>query len=145
MKNIAISILLLMFGLSHVAAQMKPFSPCENLKVFDMTSSPDLGIVIYSSDAETVWNALRLANYAQEKGDTVVIFVVGKGVDVYMHDTSAFNIKELSIQFLTGGGNIYTCATCAQLRGTDEVQFCTITSIADLYAIVKRSKKIISF
>jgi uncharacterized protein involved in oxidation of intracellular sulfur len=135
----------MLFVQGNVAAQIKLFSPCENLKAFDMSSSPDLGIVIYSSDSETVWNALRLANYAQEKGDTVVIFVVGKGMDVYMHDTSAFNIKELSIQFLTGGGSIYTCATCAKLRGTDDVQFCTITSMADLYAIVKRSKKIISF
>jgi hypothetical protein len=30
--------------------------------------------VIYSNDAETVWNAFRLAYYSQSKGDTVSVF-----------------------------------------------------------------------
>ena len=48
---------------------------------FSSTSkSTSIGIVIYSNDTETVWNALRLANYSKNQGDTVSIFLLGKGV-----------------------------------------------------------------
>ena len=32
------------------------------------------GIIIYSNDAETVWNAFRFANFSLKEGDTVKIF-----------------------------------------------------------------------
>lgn len=120
-------------------------SHCDNVSAFNKNSNPDLGIVIYSNDPETVWNALRLANYSQSQGDTVVLFVIGKGVDIYLNDTSMFKINTLSQQFVANGGNIYTCATCAKLRGSEEVKSCTVTSLADLYIIIKKSKKTISF
>ena len=41
-----------------------------------------IGMVIYSNDTETVWNALRLANYSKNQGDTVRIFLLGKGVEL---------------------------------------------------------------
>jgi predicted peroxiredoxin len=128
-----------MNGFSQVA------SSCENVTTFSKNSKPDLGIVIYSGDAETVWNALRLATLSQSKGDTVVIYVLGKGVDVFMAENKTFDIKALSDKFWANGGQILTCATCAKLRGTEEVKSCTITSLADLYEIVKRSKKILTF
>jgi tRNA 2-thiouridine synthesizing protein D len=118
---------------------------CENLTSFSKAITPDIGIVISSGDAETVWNALRLGIVAQSKGDTVVIFVIGKAEDVFMNDSSKFEIKKTSEQFVGNGGNIYACATCAKMRHTDNVQTCTITSIFDLYEIVKRSRKILSF
>jgi len=121
------------------------FSACENVSAFNKNSRPDLAVVIYSNDAETVWNALRLAIVSQQKGDTVVVFVLGKGVDAYLKDTSGYKIHETSLTFLSNGGNIYTCATCAKHRNTEEVQYCTITSIADLYEIIQKSKKLISF
>jgi peroxiredoxin family protein len=121
------------------------FSGCENVSAFNKSSSPDMGIVISSGDSETVWNALRLGIAAQSKGDTVVIFVIGKGIDVFMKDTSSFNISKTSLQFVSNGGDIFTCATCAKLRHTENVEMCTITSIFDLYEIIKRSKKIITF
>jgi hypothetical protein len=75
----------------------------------------------------------------------VVVFVIGKAVDVFMKDTSKFDILKVSEQFVSEGGDIYTCATCAKMRNTDNVQMCTITSIFDLYEIVNRSKKVVSF
>lgn len=39
-------------------------------------------IVVYSNDVETVWNALRLANHSSVEGDTVCVFLLGKGVEV---------------------------------------------------------------
>jgi uncharacterized protein involved in oxidation of intracellular sulfur len=40
-----------------------------------------LGIIIYSNDPESVWNAFRLGNYAIKEGDEVKAFPSGKGVE----------------------------------------------------------------
>ncbi len=36
----------------------------------------NLGIVIYSNDAETVWNAFRLGVFALVKDDAVKVFII---------------------------------------------------------------------
>lgn len=130
---------------SAISAKAQLIQGCENVSAFNKSSTPDMGIIISSGDAETVWNALRLGIAAQSKGDTVVIFVISKAVDVFIKDTSNFDIPKTSLQFVSKGGDIYTCATCAAMRHTDNVQMCTITSIFDLYEIVKRSKKVVTF
>ena len=40
-----------------------------------------LGVVIYSNDAETVFQAFRLGNYALSQGDAVKVFLLAKGVE----------------------------------------------------------------
>src|SRR5664279_818749 len=94
------------------------FTACENVTAFSKSRTPDIGIVISSGDPETVWNGLRLAIAAQSKGDTVVIFVIGKAEDVFMNDSSKFDIPKTSQQFVSNGGDIYACATCAKMRHT---------------------------
>jgi len=141
-KNIILLWVILFIAISGKA---QLFSGCENVSAFSKSRTPDIGIVISSGDAETVWNALRLGIAAQSKGDTVVIFVISKAVDVFMKDSSKFDIPKTSFDFVSKGGDIYTCATCAKMRHTEEVQMCTITSVFDLYEIIKRSKKVVSF
>lgn len=143
MKRNIIALLLMLFVANGAYSQI--ISGCENVSAFNKTSKPDMGIIISSGDAETVWNALRLGIAAQSKGDTVVIFVISKAVDVFIKDTSKFDIPKTTLQFVSKGGDIYTCATCAAMRHTENVQMCTITSIYDLYEIVKRSKKVVTF
>ncbi len=143
MRKYLFVLLLILFTAKSSYAQM--LAGCEGVAAFDKSSSPALGIIISSGDAETVWNALRLATFSQSKGDTVVIFIVGKALDVYMHDTSKYKIEELCNKFAFNGGNIYACATCAKQRNTENVPSCTITSIVDMYEIIKRSKKVITF
>ncbi len=36
--------------------------------------------IITSDDGETIYNAMRLANIAVEKGDKVSVFMLGRGV-----------------------------------------------------------------
>jgi uncharacterized protein involved in oxidation of intracellular sulfur len=40
-----------------------------------------LGIVVYSDDAETVWNAFRFGNFALNQKDEVNVFLLGKGAE----------------------------------------------------------------
>ena len=58
-----------------------------------------LGLVIYSSDDETIWNALRFANFSLKEGDTVKVFLLAKGVEYESLDSEKFNIKELAKSF----------------------------------------------
>ena len=141
-KNIIILIITLFIARNGFG---QLFSGCENVSAFNKSRTPDIGIVISSGDAETVWNALRLGIAAQSKGDSVVVFVISKAVDVFLKDSSSFEIQKTSEQFLGKGGDIYTCATCAKMRHAENVQMCTITSIFDLYEIIKRSKKVVTF
>lgn len=41
----------------------------------------NLGIIIYSSDAETVWNAFRLGVFSLKEGDKVKTFLLANGVE----------------------------------------------------------------
>ena len=63
-----------------------------------------LGIVIYSNDPETVWNAFRLGVFSLKKEDTVKIFLLGKGVESESLDTEKFNITEEMRAFIELGG-----------------------------------------
>ena len=146
------SIIILLILITAQSGFAQLFSGCENVTAFNQNRTPDIRIVISSSDRETVWNALRLGVAAESKGDSVVVFVISKAVDVFMADTTKltkndakFDIRQASIDFLSGGGDIYTCATCAKMRNTENVEMCTITSVFDLYEIVRKSRKVIDF
>ena len=55
--------------------------------------------IISTEDAETAFNAMRLANVAVSKDDEVSVFMLGKGV-LYEHfSTDQFNVVEQVNQF----------------------------------------------
>ncbi len=139
---------ILFFGLivlSSFAISQQYISNCEKYTVFNVNSSPDLGIVIYTDDAETVWNVLRLATYAQSQKDTVVIFLLGKGLDGFQSENEKFPLENLKDLFVGNGGQIIACGSCAKIRETEEISMCTISSLADFYQIIQQSKKVLFF
>ncbi|MBW1707302.1 MAG: hypothetical protein JRJ86_19435 [Deltaproteobacteria bacterium] len=52
----------------------------------------DVLVIIYSDDAETIYNAMRLANIGVEKGDEVSVFMLGKGVMFEKVDSTEFDV-----------------------------------------------------
>ena len=116
-------------------------SPVENKKQL----STSIGMVIYSNDVETVWNALRLANYSKTQGDTVRIFLLGKGVEV---DNLVKENKDLNEQvdtFLEKGGTILGCGTCLQSRNNNEPEVCKFSSLKDLYELIRENTIVLTF
>jgi hypothetical protein len=114
-------------------------------KAAGAASGGGIGIIIYSNDEETVWNAMRFANYAITAGDTVNIFLLGKGVEL---DTLAKTNKDIKMQaglFANSGGVIYGCGTCLKSRNNNSPQVCKMSSMGDLYDIVKKSKILLTF
>jgi len=50
--------------------------------------------IISTDDAETAYNAMRLANVAYKKGDDASVFMLGKGVLFEQSSTEQFNVME---------------------------------------------------
>lgn len=140
MKNFKLFIitnLLLFFSLNA-------FSQC-GTEIKKANTPTSIGIVIYSNDTETLWNAMRFANYSKNEGDTVCIFLLGKGVELETIVKDDKNVKEQTEKFLESGGVILGCGTCLQSRKNDEPQMCKFSSMKDLYELIKNNKKILTF
>lgn len=79
MKKTFFSLTVILLFLSHSILAQQQFNPQPQKQMHSPTS---IGMVIYSNDVETTWNAFRLANQAVNQGDTVQVFLLGKGVEV---------------------------------------------------------------
>jgi len=55
--------------------------------------------IISTDDGETIYNAMRLANVAGQKGDEVSVFMLGKGVLYEKSSNDQFNVIEQVNQF----------------------------------------------
>jgi len=118
---------------------------CNSVTTPVKSNATSMGIVIYSNDVETVWNALRLANYSKNEGDTVSIFLLGKGVELDNLVNTDANIKEQSDVFLKSGGTILGCGTCLQNRNNNDPKVCKFSSLKDLYDLIHRNKLVLTF
>ncbi|MBN1855251.1 MAG: DsrE family protein [Pirellulales bacterium] len=103
-----------------------------------------LGMIITQTDAETVFNALRLALYSLEQGDQVQVFLSGKGVDIDRIDDTKFDVKGQARQVLDAGGQFLACGACLKLRDSDGSEICPLSTLKDQYEIVRDSDKVIT-
>ena len=103
------------------------------------------GIVISSNDSETVWNGFRLANFSLTKKDSIKVFLLAKGVEAPIIGTDKFDVKKQMENFISGGGQIFACGTCLKLRNAASSELCPVSTMSDLYEIIKQSDKVISF
>ena len=104
-----------------------------------------LGIVVYTNDPETVWNAFRLGTFALNKEDSIKIFLLGKGVESELLDTEQFQITKEMRKFIEAGGEILACGTCLNIRQSEGSEMCPISSMSDLYQIIKESDRVLTF
>lgn len=104
-----------------------------------------IGIIIFTNDAETCWNALRYANFCLAQKDEVKVFLMGKGVEYQKISTAQFNTVEQAEKFFKSGGKVYACGTCLRARGQEGSEICPMSSLKDMDQIVKESDKILTF
>ena len=104
-----------------------------------------IGIVIYSNDPETVWNAFRFGNFVLKEKDQVKVFLLAKGVECESIDTEKFKVTEQIQSFVDSGGKIFACGTCLRIRGMEGSKNCPMSSMKDLYEIIKESEKTVTF
>ena len=103
-----------------------------------------LGIVVYTADAESAWNAFRLGVFALQKGDTVKAFLLGKGVECEALEDAKFKVAEQMQQFVDENGEIFACGSCLKIRNSGGSQICPLSTMQDLYDLISASDKVIS-
>ena len=103
-----------------------------------------LGIIISTSEPEIVWNAYRLANFALNERNKVKVFLLAKGVESEA-GSEKYNVKKQISQFIAKGEQIYACGTCMKSRQMDSRDTCPLSSMKDLYQIVKDSDRVLTF
>lgn len=103
-----------------------------------------LGVVIYSNDTETVWNAFRLGVFSLKEKDEVKVFLLAKGVECESLDTDKFKVTEQMQSFVNNGGKILACGTCLKIRNSEGTEMCPLSTMKDLYQLIKESDKIIT-
>lgn len=104
-----------------------------------------LGIVIYAHEPETVWNAFRLGVYARNQGDSVTVFLLAKGVECEALDSDRFPVRAQMQELIDHGGAILACGTCLKLRHSEGSALCPLSTLKDLYELVRDSDRVISF
>lgn len=104
-----------------------------------------LGIVIYTTDAETAWNGFRLGVFALKQGDQVKAFLMAKGVECEKLDTEQFKVTEQMQSFVDECGEILACGTCLKLRHSEGTELCPLSTMKDLYDMIKESDRVVSF
>lgn len=104
-----------------------------------------LGIILPQPEPETVFNALRLANYSLKQGDGVKIFLVGKGVELDKIKDAKFDAQAQARAVLDAGGQFLACGTCLKLRESEGSEICPLSTLKDLYEIVRDSDRLVSF
>ncbi|MBN1341786.1 MAG: DsrE family protein [Phycisphaerae bacterium] len=103
-----------------------------------------LGVIITQTDPETVFNALRLALYSLEQGDSVRVFLSGKGVDIDKIEDPKFDVKGHAQKVLDAGGQFLACGACLKLRNSEGSEICPLSTMKDQYEIVRDSDKVIT-
>ena len=127
-----------------------PFSGIsQTIQGSDMHSYPDpkmkIGMIIYSNDPETVWNAFRFGNFALDEGDSVKVFLLAKGVECESLNTDKFKVSDQIRRFIENGGKVFACGSCLTIRKKEGSEMCPLSTMQDMYDIVKWSNKVITF
>ena len=104
-----------------------------------------LGIIISTSEPETVWNVLRLCVTALKNKYKTKIFLLGKGVELEEIRNKKFNVKEQIDLFIENKGKILACGTCLKFRGKIGSSVCPISTMDDLLKLVKESDRVLTF
>lgn len=140
MKKTIFSLTVILLFISNSISAQTQFNPQQ-----PSYSATSVGMVIYSNDVETTWNAFRLANHSLNQGDTVQVFLLAKGVEVDNLVKENKDLEEQVNTFLEKGGEIQGCGTCLKSRNMDGPLICTFSSMADLYALIRKNKIVLTF
>jgi uncharacterized protein involved in oxidation of intracellular sulfur len=101
-------------------------------------------MIITQTDPETVFNALRLAQYSLEQGDEVRIFLSGRGVEIDRIEDERFNVQAAAQKVLGAGGEFLACGTCLELRNAEGSEVCPLSTLKDHYEIVRDSDRLVT-
>lgn len=103
-----------------------------------------IGIVLSTTEPETVWNALRFANTAVLEDHQVKVFLLGQAVEIESIRSEKFDVGEQLERLGQLGGTMLACGTCIKSR---KMQFnvCPVSTMKDMLKIVTESDRVLTF
>lgn len=109
-----------------------------------------IAVIIYSNDAETVWNAFRFATTSLIYENEVTVFLLGRGVEALTVSTINFDIEEQMELFRENGGGLIGCGVCCENRRDEMPNLesslnCQMGSMQQLYGLAVESDKVLTF
>jgi uncharacterized protein involved in oxidation of intracellular sulfur len=104
-----------------------------------------VGIIITQNKPEQVFTALRFANFALKEGDKVSVFLAAEGVELENINDPRFDVLGQATSFIQGGGSIQACGSCLKLRDSDGSEVCPLSTMKEMYTIVKESDRVVTF
>jgi uncharacterized protein involved in oxidation of intracellular sulfur len=104
-----------------------------------------LALVISQTNPELVFNAFRLANFSRNQGDEVRVFLLAEGVELDKSDDPKFDVRGQAESFLRAGGQILACGTCLKIRNSSGTELCPLSTMKDLYALVREADRVVTF
>ncbi len=129
----------LLVALALSGCNTKPGQTSEEKKAMQF------GIVLTTTDPEAVFNVFRLANYSADNGDSVSIFLLGKGVELDQINDAKFDVQGHARTFIAKGGKIMACGTCLKLRNSEGSELCPVSTLKDLHVLVRNSDRVLTF
>jgi uncharacterized protein involved in oxidation of intracellular sulfur len=104
-----------------------------------------LALILSQTDLETVFNALRLAVFSLKQGDSVKIFLAGRGVELDRIADPRFDVQQIAREVLAAGGVFLACGTCLKLRDSAGSEMCPLSTLQDMYETIRDADKVVSF
>ena len=104
-----------------------------------------LALIISQTDPEVVFNAFRLADFSRKEGDEVKVFLLGPGVELDRIEDPKFDTKGQAESFLKAGGEILACGTCLKLRSSEGSELCPLSTMKDLYTMIREADRVVTF
>lgn len=104
-----------------------------------------VAVIITQSNPEQVFTALRFANFALNEGDAVSIFLAAEGVELEKIDDPRFDVRGQAETFIRGGGGIQACGSCLRLRDSAGSDICPLSTMKDMYTLIKESERVVTF
>ena len=73
------------------------------------------------------------------------MFLFGKGVECDSIDTDKFTVTDQMRMLIDNGGEIFACGSCLKIRQLEGSETCPLSTMRDLYEIVKDRDKVVTF
>ncbi len=102
-------------------------------------------LIINTTDAETVWNALRFGSSSLSRGHQVNVFLLGKAVEIENIGDEKFDVQPLLARFDELGGVALSCGTCLRLREMDASAVCPMSTMDDLVRLTEEAERVLTF
>jgi len=105
-----------------------------------------LTIVIYSTNPETILDALELSHHALKEGDEVRVLLLGKGLEgqgLYAKGPETSVIHEMK-RFVGDGGQLFAYSKYFSAGESWYAELCKLSGMSDMYKMIKESDTVVT-